>query len=334
MMVEGSNALEGAQNKEGCSVGLFLDGKCKEHNTGYGHPEQPARFDAVKEGVRIASQEQNDFLKMLGFEAATKESILHAHEAGYLEIVEREVKAGREMLSTGDTNVSPRSWDVAMLAAGASIEAVDTIFDSGGIKRAFCGMRPPGHHASAGRGMGFCLFNNVAIAARYAQEKHSVGKVLIVDWDVHHGNGTQDIFYDDESVFFFSTHQSPWYPGTGSRDETGTGKGQGTVMNRPFPAGAGRKEVGKAFEKDLLEAANRFKPELVIISAGFDSRVEDPLGHFRLEDKDFADMTKLMLGIAREHSEGRLVSVLEGGYSLEGLKLAVASHVSALATDS
>ena len=323
---------ENGTASDGCLVGLFMDSRCKIHNTGYGHPEQPARFDAVKEGVGITSHSHGDALQKLGFKPASRERILHAHELDYIKTVEREVKGGREILSTGDTNVCPGSWDVAMLAAGAAVTAVDTVFGEKGIKRAFCGMRPPGHHASAGRGMGFCLFNNVAIAARYAQEKYKVAKVMIVDWDVHHGNGTQDIFYEDESVFFFSTHQSPWYPGTGSLEETGRGKGLGTVMNRPFAAGAGRKEIGGVFEKDLLEAANRFKPEFVIISAGFDSRIEDPLGHFRLEDEDFAALTKLMLQIAGEHADGRLVSVLEGGYNLEGLKLAVASHVSVLAT--
>ena len=178
--------------------------------------------------------------------------------------------------------------------------------------------------------MGFCLFNNLAIAARYAQRKHKIGKVLIADWDVHHGNGTQDIFYEDGSVLVFNTHQSPWYPGTGRADETGTGKGSGCILNCPFPAGSGRKEILGAFKDKLLPAANRFKPELVMISAGFDSRVGDPLGRFQLADEDFSDLTALMLEIAKQHAEGRLISVLEGGYNLSGLGSAAAAHVKTL----
>jgi acetoin utilization deacetylase AcuC-like enzyme len=313
-------------------VAVFLDERCKEHITGYGHPEQPARIDAVKRGVESVDSVLSGGLGKFAFKPAPKDFVVHAHEVGYLGLVEKDIKAGREMLTTGDTNICNSSLDIALLSVGAAVQAVDTVFGERTPNRAFCGIRPPGHHASGGRGMGFCIFNNVAIAARYAQQKHGAGKVLVVDWDVHHGNGTQDIFYEDDSVFFFSTHQAPWYPGTGSKGETGSGKGLGTVINRPFPAGAGWKEIGGSFETDLLDAANRFKPDLVIISAGFDSRVEDPLGHFRLEDDDFANLTKLMLGIAAEHAGGRVVSVLEGGYNLEGLEQAVKAHVGALAS--
>ena len=178
--------------------------------------------------------------------------------------------------------------------------------------------------------MGFCIFNNIAIAARYAQKRHTVERVLIADWDVHHGNGTQDTFYQDGSVLFFSTHQSPWYPGTGKEWETGEGLGKRTTMNAPFPAGAGRSEILGAFQTKLLPAANAFKPDLILVSAGFDARLGDPLGQFTLTDQDFADLTELLLELADRHSAGRLVSVLEGGYDLEGLGLAAAKHVEAL----
>ncbi len=178
--------------------------------------------------------------------------------------------------------------------------------------------------------MGFCIFNNAAIAARYAQATYGLERILIADWDVHHGNGTQAIFEADPSVFFFSTHQWPWYPGTGAAAETGTGAGRGTIMNRPFPAGAGRAEILGAFEDDLIPAMKDFRPELVIISAGFDSRRGDPLGGFRLEDEDFADLTRLMVALADEHAGGRLVSLLEGGYNLDGLASATAAHVKVL----
>lgn len=201
---------------------------------------------------------------------------------------------------------------------------------AGKTKNAFCLVRPPGHHATADRGMGFCLFNNVALAARYAQRYCGIKRVAIVDWDVHHGNGTQDIFYADDSVFYFSLHQAPWYPGTGAATETGTGRGEGTTLNVPLPAGAGRSEFFTALEKQFVPAMKVFHPELILVSAGFDSREGDPLGGFTLTDEDFADMTALLLMLAERLAAGRLVSVLEGGYNLGGLASAVSAHVRAL----
>jgi acetoin utilization deacetylase AcuC-like enzyme len=305
------------------TTALIADPLFRDHLAGRQHPERPERFDAVMNGLNRAGL--LDRMLLLEARTATGDELLLCHTAEYLKTVRRDVESGRRYLSTGDTDITPNSWDVATRAVGGVLNAVDAVL-SGSARNAFCAVRPPGHHASAARGMGFCLFNNAAIAARYAQRNHGVGRVLIVDWDVHHGNGTQDIFYRDASVFFFSSHQWPLYPGTGRADETGDGPGEGATMNFPFPAGAGRREILGAVENHLLPAAARFQPDLVLISAGFDSRVDDPLGRFTLTDIDFADLTRAVMGIAG----GRVVSVLEGGYNLDGLASAAAAHASAL----
>jgi len=304
-------------------TGLAADAVSKEHITGPGHPERPERFDAAFNAV--------EDLQLLRIEPrmANEDEIALCHSRDYIRLVEREVAAGVHQLSTGDTSVGPRSFDAALRAAGGVLNAVEAVF-ARTVQNAFCIVRPPGHHATPDRGMGFCLFDNIAVAARYAQRKYGAERVLIADWDVHHGNGTQDIFYTDGSVFFFSTHQHPWYPGTGMADETGEGKGAGRTLNCPLPAGSGRAEILGAFEERLLPAAEQFKPDLVLISAGFDSRIDDPLGNFLLNDADFADLTRVMLEIADKHAQGRLVSVLEGGYSLTGLARGVRAHVQAL----
>jgi acetoin utilization deacetylase AcuC-like enzyme len=260
---------------------------------------------------------------------ATEDEIALVHERDYMELVEAEIRERSSELSTGDTQINLHSGRAARLAAGAALGAVDAVF-AGKAQNAFCLVRPPGHHASSARGMGFCVFNTVAIAARYAQQRHNADRVLIVDWDVHHGNGTQDIFYRDGSVLFFSTHQSPWYPGTGASSETGDGLGEGKTLNCPFPAGTGSNKIFAAFREILLPAAEAFRPDLLLISSGFDSRVGDPLGQFLLTDDDFAYLTGMLTEFAAKHCGGRVVSVLEGGYSLEGLALATEAHIRAL----
>ncbi len=306
---------------------LLIDPIYREHLTGRDHPERPARFDAVVEGLREAG-----LLVRLGRvdrRAATDDELLLCHTHEYLRQAKHDVEHGHGYLTTGDTEVTPNSWDVAGNAVGGVLNAVDAVM-GGKARNAFCAVRPPGHHATASRGMGFCLFNNAAIAARHAQRKHGVERVLILDWDVHHGNGTQDIFYSDPGVFYFSTHQWPLYPGTGRTDETGDGAGEGTTANFPFPAGAGRKEVLGAVQNSLVPRMKRFRPELVLISAGFDSRAGDLLGRFTLTDNDFKDLTRETMAIADQHAGGRVVSMLEGGYHLPGLALASAAHVEAL----
>lgn len=311
-------------------TGLVADARVKKHATPAGHPEQAERFSAILNRLEWTGVAHD--LTRLPSRVATDDELALAHARDYVELVEAEVAAQRRQLSTGDTDICPESAASARLASGCVLSAIDAVF-GGEVRNAFCIVRPPGHHASAARGMGFCLFNNVAVAARYAQHKHSAERILIVDWDVHHGNGTQDIFYRDGSILFFSTHQSPWYPGTGDRDETGEGKGEGKILNCPLSAGAGHAEIAGAFKDVLLPAAKAFQPDLVLISAGFDSRINDPLGHFLLTDADFRELTGVMLDIAEKFSDGRLVSVLEGGYNLEGLALASEAHVRALMGD-
>ena len=309
------------------TTALLLDPIYKQHLTGAGHPERPERYDAVIAGLEKAALVR-DALR-ISVRRAAEDDIAMCHTRDYIASVKRDISRGARDLSTGDTAVGPRSLDVALEAVGGVMNCVDAVINNK-AKNAFCAVRPPGHHATAARGMGFCIFNNIALAARYAQKKHGVSRVIIADWDVHHGNGTQDIFYDDGSVFFFSTHQSPWYPGTGARDETGEGAGRGTTMNCPFPAGSGRAQIGGAFREHLIPAMDKFEPELVMISAGFDSRDGDPLGRFTLTDEDFAELTRMLMDIADKHAGGRIVSVLEGGYSLSGLASSVAAHVTTL----
>ena len=298
-----------------------------QHDTGKGHPERPERLTSILNELHSSGT----FERLVPLEPVPSsiEAMELVHPREYLEIAQKDIAAGKEQLSTGDTTICEASWRVAALAAGAGLVAIDAVMEDV-VENAFCAVRPPGHHATKNVGMGFCVLSNLAIAARYAQQQHGVGKVMIADWDVHHGNGTQDVFYEDDSVLFFSSHQSPWYPGTGAASETGAGKGLGTTINVPLPAHTDAAAILAAYERKLLPAAAKFKPELVLISAGFDSRRGDPLGNFLLEDEHFAQLTRMMRDIADEHANGHLVSFLEGGYSLEGVALGVRAHVETL----
>lgn len=262
---------------------------------------------------------------------ATLEELLLCHDPDYIKTVESDCRTGVPKLSTGpaDTPIGPNHFAGALGAAGAAIVAVDAVLE-GKAARAFSVARPPGHHANANIGMGLCLFNSLAIAARHAQQRYGLKRIAILDWDVHHGNGTQDLFYEDGSVFFCDVHESPLYPFTGQASETGAGPGLNATLNLPLPAGSGRAEIFGALEKYFIPAMEKFRPELYLISAGFDSREGDPLGHFRLTDQDFADLTRMMISLAAEHCQGRLVSVMEGGYNVAGLAAGVEAHVGAL----
>lgn len=308
-------------------TGLLLDPIYTGHDPGPGHPESPARYTAITQA--LTASDLLPRLASIPSRAAEVPELERCHPRHYIDLARAEVAAGLDTLSTGDTQIGPKSYDIATRAVGGVLNAVDAVM-TGQLTRAFCAVRPPGHHARADQGMGFCLFNNIALAARHAQKKHGAEKIVIVDWDVHHGNGTQDIFYEDGSVLFASTHQNPWYPFTGHAEETGVGKGKGSTLNFPLPAGSGMKEIGSAFTDKLLPAIAQFKPDLILISAGFDSRLGDPLGQFKLTDSDFTALTQLLKTAAAEHCQNRLISVLEGGYSLPGLASAVTAHVGAL----
>lgn len=303
---------------------LLLDDYLTRHVTELGHPECPERLVVIRKALEGFTD-----VVLVPSRRADLTEVSLCHHPSYVEGVLSLIAAGQTELAGGDVSVCSQSGEVALHAVGGVIDAVDAVL-SGRAKNAFCAVRPPGHHARPAAAMGFCLFNNVAIAARYAQKNHSVQRVAIIDWDVHHGNGTQEIFYSDGSVLFFSTHQWPWYPGTGHSSERGEGEGFGLTINCPLPAGSGRAEFMEAFRTRLLPALNKHQPELLIVSAGFDSRAGDPLGQLLLTDKDFADLTDLLLDFAIGACGGRLVSVLEGGYNLAGLGKAVASHVARL----
>jgi len=280
------------------------------------------------EALRGDSELWSQLLEVQAKEAP-RGDIQAAHSPQLYKTVERVVSEGSGYLDA-DTVVSLRSFDAARFGAGAPCQAIDLVM-AGEVKNAFVPVRPPGHHATAERAMGFCLFNNVAVAARYAQRNHSdIERVAIVDWDVHHGNGTQGIFYDDPTVYFFSSHQYPWYPGTGSRGEKGTGRGLGYTLNLPLRAATPAADQKRAFEAALDEMSGKFKPDLIIISAGFDSHLHDPLGQLLLSDQDFIDLTRAIKEWAASACQGRIVSCLEGGYNLETLGETVRAHVDEL----
>ncbi len=300
----------------------------RKHNTGPGHPEMPLRYDVVMDALR----EDDEFWKSLteiSPEKASKGLIQAAHTPQHFKRVEGAIEHGLDRLDA-DTTISMQSFDAALYAAGGAVAGVDAIME-GGAKNAFVAVRPPGHHATAEHAMGFCIFNNVAVAARHAQNKYKeIERVAIIDWDVHHGNGTQGIFFDDPSVFFFSMHQYPWYPGSGSWGETGHGRGLGMTRNIPVKANTAANQQIRMFEATIEEISKKFTPDLILISAGFDAHESDPLGQLRLQDADFISMTKTVLQWADDVCDGRVVSCLEGGYNLDTLGGTVKAHVGAL----
>lgn len=301
------------------------------HQTGEGHPETPKRYEVVVNALQN-DKDLWESLEIVKPEKVSQGLIQAAHTKEHFKRVESAFENGLDRLDM-DTTISMQSFDAALYAAGGVCKAVDLVM-SGQAKNAFAAVRPPGHHATSDTAMGFCLFNNVAVGARYAQNKYKeVEKIVIIDWDVHHGNGTQGIFYDDPSVFFFSMHQYPWYPGTGAKGETGFSKGLGYTKNLPVKAETKPSEQKRMFNAALEEISKNFKPDLIMISAGFDAHLADPLGQLRLQDTDFDQMTRTVKQWADETCNGRIISCLEGGYNLQTLGETVRNHVIELGKD-
>lgn len=308
-------------------TGFVSDPQYLEHDMGYGHPESPDRLRAITRQLESTGV----MARLLRIEPRPAEDrwIMEIHSPSYVaKLKGKSPSSGRVQLDP-DTSISPGSLQAAYLAAGGAMAACDAVMDSQ-IEHAFCAVRPPGHHAEHNRAMGFCLFNNVAVAARYLQKRHGIGRVLIVDWDVHHGNGTQQSFYEDDSILFFSTHQYPHYPGTGRATESGAGAGAGYTINVPLSGGEGDEEYEAVFREVLVPAADRFEPEFVIISAGFDAHRDDPLASMGLTERGYASLTAIVAEIAAKHARKRILSCLEGGYHLPALAASVEAHLLAL----
>jgi acetoin utilization deacetylase AcuC-like enzyme len=290
---------------------LFYDDPLfREHDAGPGHPERPERLDAVAKGLRDSGLESQ--LIATAPRPATTEELLRVHTEKH--VAEVAATHGRRFQFDPDTAAGPRSYDAALLAAGAVVDAVDRVL-AGEAERAFCSVRPPGHHAEAGRAMGFCLFNNVAVGAAHALHR-GLSRVLIVDFDVHHGNGTQEIFYEDPRVLYISSHAYPFYPGTGALDEMGEGRGVGYTVNLPLPNGTGDRQYARLYRDLVAPIGDAFEPELVLVSIGFDPHALDPLAGMTLTERGFAELTDVCVGIAERSCGGRIVFVLEGGYDL------------------
>ena len=307
-------------------TGYLYDPLYLQHETGQ-HPENPSRLTSITR--RLEGSELYAELVKIKPRPARREDLARVHDPDYVEQVARACAGGTTHLDM-DTVISSRSFDAALLSAGAGLTAVDQVM-AGECENAFAAVRPPGHHAEQDRAMGFCLFNNVAVAARYAQAVHGLEKIFIFDWDVHHGNGTQHTFYTDPTVFYSSTHQYPFYPGTGAADETGSGEGLGTTLNFPLRAFSSDEDYLNILDNRLLPHIHRFKPDLIIISAGFDAHRQDPLGQMNLSTECFGEMTGRLREAARELCGGRLISLLEGGYDLEALADSVHTHLARLA---
>ena len=299
---------------------LYTHRVCIDHHTGDRHPESPDRLRSVQ---AVLAGESFDGLVRREAPEASREQLSLVHEPEYVDAVLAAIpKTGHRHLDP-DTVVSPASGEAARRGAGAVVAAVDAIMTEQGAENAFCAVRPPGHHAERARSMGFCLFNNVAVGALHGRAEHGLQRAAVVDFDVHHGNGTQYMFENDEDLFYASSHQAPFYPGTGSENETGVGN----IFNAPLAAGSGSAEFRAAYEDRILPGLRRFDPDILFTSAGFDAHADDPLAQLRLTEDDYRWITRELLAVAKECCDGRMVSALEGGYDLGALARSTEAHV-------
>ncbi len=310
------------------TTGFLYDTRYLDHHPGVGHPERRERLLATMS--HLEGQPWFTTLRRCSPRNIDREWIETTHSSGYIDRARRGIEEGLPFIDTPDVGVSEDSFEVAVLAAGGALELADRVV-SREVDNGFALVRPPGHHAETSTALGFCLFNNVAITARYLQKNYGLEKILILDWDVHHGNGTQHTFEEDPSVLYVSLHQYPYYPGTGAHTEAGVGRGQGATVNCPMPAGSGDDDYRAAFQERVLPKIDAFRPEAVLISAGFDAHRDDPLAQINLSTEFFGWMSERMMEVAEQHADGILISMLEGGYDLRALPLCVAEHLQVLA---
>ena len=303
-------------------TGLVTSDTYQNHNTGEGHPEKIDRVTAIIDNFKKIDNKKLIWKKPAKFDQSI---LINTHSSKYIDLVDKSFPENGLAFLDGDTVVSPGSKDATKDAVGSIITAIDGVQQKE-FKNAFCAVRPPGHHAEKNKAMGFCIYNNVAVGAYYLIEKYKINKIAIIDFDVHHGNGTQNIFYDNEKVLYISTHQYPFYPGTGSNSEKGK---HDNVLNIPLPAGTNSEQYFNAYEH-VLKKLREFKAEFILFSAGFDAHEDDPLAQFKLKSKDFYNITKRTLEVTNKDSKSRVVSILEGGYDLNALKESTATHLEAL----
>ena len=303
-------------------TGLIISETYQNHNTGDGHPEKIDRVTAIIDNFKKLNNKNLIWKKPSKYK---RELLENTHNKDYINFVEKSFPEKGLSFLDGDTIISPGSKEATADAVGSIITAIDGVQNKE-FHNAFCAVRPPGHHAERNKAMGFCIYNNVAVGAHYLLEKYKFNKVAIIDFDVHHGNGTQDIFYDNEKVLYISTHQYPYYPGTGAEKEKGK---YNNIFNIPLPAGTTSEEYLNAYEF-VLKKIKEFKPEFILLSAGFDAHKDDPLAQFQLTSKDFYNLTKRTLNLAKLYCEGKVVSILEGGYDLNALQESTEMHVNAL----
>ena len=299
----------------------------EKHNPGPGHPECPERLRSIQ--TYLNNKGFTSRITQITPEPANDDIVALVHSKDYIKSIRNLFGVEREVLDMGDTIINEFSAEAAFLAAGAAKTAIDLVFNEG-YDKVFCAVRPPGHHAESNQAQGFCIFNNVAIAARASQESKHVKNILIIDWDIHHGNGTQNTFYDDNTVFYFSMHQFPFFPGSGREHETGKGKGEGHTLNIPLTSGRTEDEYIKEFEQALKKIEIVFQPELILISAGFDAHELDPIGGMLITSNGYYKLTEITARFAQKYCGGRIISFLEGGYSFSGLSESVYEHLRCL----